>query len=94
MPTGYAAGSPVFFHGPEDSSPTRFIGRHPVGVACASLESGAIIAALERAADPVFQASARQAARRALEEELGLAVSRERFAQLMGVQADALHPVA
>jgi glycosyltransferase involved in cell wall biosynthesis len=39
----FAAGRPVFFHGPEYSSPARFIEEHSAGICCYSLRKEEII---------------------------------------------------
>ena len=91
--TYLAAGRPIFFHGPRDSTPAHFLERHAVGVACHSLERDAIVEALTIAADPAFQANAARAIPKALHDELGLQVFRERFAEFIGVDESALAPI-
>jgi glycosyltransferase involved in cell wall biosynthesis len=82
-----AAGRPVLFHGPEDSSPARFFRRFPAGVCCHSLEKSAIIECLHRLVnDRELYASAVQAGQRALDEELNQQVFLRRFAELIGIQ--------
>jgi len=88
-----AAGRPIFFHGPRQSTPTRFLSRWPVGVASHSLEAGEILAALTTAAaDHAFHAAAAAAIPQALRAELGLHVFRRRFAEFVGVDESALAP--
>ena len=85
------AGRPVLFHGPERSTPTRFLERWPVGVACHSLEPRAIADALTvAAADAAFHARAAAAIPEVLRAELGLHVFRRRFAELVGVDESLL----
>ena len=93
MTTYLAAGRPVLFHGPEDSSPAHFLRRFPAGLCCHSLDQSEIIESLRRfAADPEFYASAAQAGQRALDEELDLQVFLRRFAMLVGIEEGELLP--
>lgn len=79
MVTYLCAGGPVFFHGPEDSSVTRFMERFDVGVRCHSLESKTIMRALESiAADDTQRAKFYAAGTAAIEEELNMDVFRSR----------------
>jgi hypothetical protein len=88
-----AAGRPIFFHGPRQSTPASFLARWPVGIACHSLDAGAIVETLRRAAtDAAFHASAADAIPRVLREELGLHVFRKRFAEFLDVDDDVLAP--
>jgi hypothetical protein len=88
-----AAGRPIFFHGPERSTPARFLSRWPVGVACHSLESSAILDRLRMVAtDAAFHSGAAHAIPRVLQEELGLHVFRRRFAEFLGVDEAVLAP--
>lgn len=95
LPTYLAAGRPVLFHGPQDSSPARFFHRFPVGICCHSLEESEIISSLRRfATDREFYALATQAGQTALDEELGLHVLRRHFAALIGIEESQLLPLA
>ena len=86
-----AAGRPVLYHGPERATPTRFLERWPVGVACHSLDTSAITDALTTAAsDAAFHARAAAAIPQVLRAELGLHVFRQRFAEFVGVDESAL----
>ena len=86
-----AAGRPILYHGPHRSTPTRFLERWPVGVACHSLEARAIGEALTTAAsDADFHVRAAATIPRALRDELGLHVFRRRFAEFIGVDEAAL----
>jgi Glycosyl transferases group 1 len=89
--TYLSAGCPVFFHGPEDSSPTRFLQRYPVGVACHSLDASQILATLERfVTDSDMRERAVHARRQALSEELNSKVLQRRFAKLLGADMASL----
>jgi len=91
LTTYLAAGRPVLFHGPEDSSPAHFFHRFPVGLCCHSLEGSQIIRSLSRlATDHELYISAVQAGQRALDEELNQQVFMRRFAALIGVEEGAL----
>jgi hypothetical protein len=88
-----AAGRPILFHGPEQSTPARFLDRWPVGVACHSLEPEAIAQVLRTAAtDAAFHTRAAAVIPTVLREELGLHVFRRRFAEFIGVDEGALLP--
>ena len=91
LTTYLAAGRPVLFHGPEDSSPARFFHRFPVGLCCHSLEEPEIIKSLKRfITDREFYALAARTSQAALDQELNLQVFRRRFAALMGIAEDEL----
>ena len=86
-----AAGRPIFFHGPRESTPTRFLSRWPVGVASHSLDTGDVLRALTTAAtDDAFHDAAAAAIPPVLREELGLHVFRRRFAEFVGVDESVL----
>ena len=86
LSTYVAAGRPVLYHGPENSSPTRFLQRFPVGLCCHSLDKSEIIAILRRfVVDREFYASAAQQTQTAVDEELNLTVFRRRFAAFIGI---------
>ncbi len=83
-----AAGLPIFFHGPARSSVVRFLKKHPMGVACTSLDTSDI---LERLTDivstPGRYAAAAVAAEIAFAEEMSHDVFRDRFMKLVGAEA-------
>jgi hypothetical protein len=88
-----AAGRPIFFHGPRESTPASFLARWPVGLACHSLDASVIVETLRRAAtDAAFHAAAAAAIPTVLREELGLHIFRRRFAEFLGVDANVLAP--
>jgi hypothetical protein len=91
-----AAGRPILFHGPEHSTPTRFLERWPVGVACHSSDPRVIADALTMAgSDAGFHARAAAAIPQVLRAELGLHVFRRQFAEFVGVDEFVLTgPVA
>jgi hypothetical protein len=89
----FAAGTPILYHGPRDSSTTPFLERYPNGTTCDSLEPTEIIRTLEQFADLDFRKRARAALSRAREEELGLHVFRDRFATFVGVDEKELLPL-
>ena len=94
LATYLAAGRPVFFHGPEDSSPAHFFRRFPVGLCCHSMEEPDIIECLRRfASDREFYATATAAGKAALEQELSLHVFLRQFAMLIGVATNQLLPI-
>lgn len=86
MIAGMAAGRPVFFHGPEDSSPARFMREHPVGFQCNSLEPRRIVGAMEWfMAERDAYARATQAGRDALEQHFNLEAYVGSFARMLGI---------
>jgi len=95
LSTYLAAGIPVLFHGPEDSSVARFFRRYPAGVCCHSLDEGQIVASLERlASDGHLYTAAVAAGQAALDQELNITVFLNRFATLLGIDRRALLPAA
>lgn len=90
LSTYVAAGRPVFYHGPQDASPTRFIQRHPVGIACHSLKDRDIVESLRGfISDPRFYASAVQESQRVFDQQLNKRVFLEQFHALI---ADGASP--
>jgi len=88
-----AAGRPIFFHGPRESTPARFLERWPVGIACHSLDANEIVAALDDAAsNAAFHAIAAEAIPLVLRKELGLDRFRQSFAEFLGVDDAVLAP--
>lgn len=86
-----AAGRPVFYHGPDGSSPAAFLREHPAGFHCNSLEPRRIVESLERfMADAAGYARATRAGREALEKEFRLDAYVGRFAQVVGADAAEL----
>ena len=93
LTTYLAAGKPVLFHGPADSSPARFFERFPAGLGCHSLEAPAIIECLRRfVRDRDFYQSAVQFGQDALDQELNERSFVSRFADLIGVDYGELLP--
>ena len=94
LSTYLAAGRPVIYHGPEESSVAKFFQRFPVGPCCYSLEPDAIVDSLNRLiSDPRFYAYSVRAGQDALNKELSLEVLRRRFASLMGIEESQLLPL-
>jgi hypothetical protein len=88
LATYVAARVPVLYHGPQDSSPTRFLQRFPVGLNCGSLETTDLAAAIERlVSDPAFRSDAMRFCDQAYEQELSDAVFRQRFAEFVGIDS-------
>ena len=89
--TYLAAGRPVLYHGPEDSSPARFLARYPVGLCCHSLEPSMIVETLHRfVVDQNLYTRAASACQAALDAEFSPGVIRRRFAELMGIEESDL----
>lgn len=82
-----AAGVPIFFHGPAYSSVTRFLKKHPMGVACSSLDPADIVARLEEFfSSPGRYAAAAVASETAFAMEMNHDVFRDRFMKLVGAE--------
>ena len=91
LTTYLAAGRPVLFHGPLDSSPTRFLAQYPAGVCCHSLEKDAILDTLKRLiTDQENYARMTKAGQDALDQELSRQVFLHRFAELIGIKDSQL----
>jgi hypothetical protein len=91
LSTYVAAGIPVFYHGPRDSSVSEFLQEYPIGLECDSLDSAEIVRCLERlAGDGDFLERAAKAREAALAGELGHDAMLTRFAQLMGIDRNQL----
>jgi hypothetical protein len=89
-----AAGVPVFYHGPRESSPADFLQRYPVGLACHSLGISDIQATLRALLfDQQLRASLTRARATALEERLGLEAFLRQFAELIGIDRNQLLPL-
>lgn len=89
-----AAGAPVFYHGPRQSSPADFLQRYPVGLSCHSLG----IADIQRTLRTLFfdqevRASLERARASALEERLGSEAFLRQFAELLGIDRRQLLPL-
>lgn len=79
-----AAGVPVFFHGPNYASGTEFLTKYPFGVRCASMRDSDIRESLEELIfDPSMSLKAKDARDQAIRRELGNAVMRQRFWELI-----------
>src|SRR5262245_3580754 len=86
-----AAGLAIFYHGPADTSPAKFLASFPAGVSCHSCAGEEIIDSLMRlVSDPVRFADAVHMGQAALEHELSMENFRQRFAELLGVHLDEL----
>jgi hypothetical protein len=90
-----AAGVPVFYHGPRQSSPTEFLQRYPVGLSCHSMGIPDIQRTLRTLLfDHEVRAAAAQARVAALEDRLGLDAMLRQFADLLGIDRAQLLPLA
>jgi hypothetical protein len=89
-----AAGTPVFYHGPRQSSPAEFLQRYPVGLSCHSLEIADIQRTLRTLLfDQEVRASLAGARAGALEDRLGSEAFLRRFAELLGIDRTQLLPL-
>lgn len=86
LPSYLAAGLPVFYHGPRDSSVTRFFDRYRVGICCHDSHPNAVAKALESfASDTGVRRIAFEEGRRALCEQFDMPVFLQRTAELLNV---------
>ncbi len=91
MSTYLAAGLPIFFHGPRDSSPAEFIQNYPVGICCHSLKSPDILESLRELVNNPDRLQDITVARKvALQNALGLDVMLNQFSALIGISRDQL----
>jgi glycosyltransferase involved in cell wall biosynthesis len=87
LSTYLAAGRPILYHGPEYSSPGRFLEEHDAAVFCRSLEPSSIIDALTRiASDASLYSRLTRNGRSAFEKHLTLASQRRSFAEFLQVE--------
>ena len=83
--TYLASGRPIFFHGPKDSSPVRFLNKYKAGICCHSMKEDDIINSLiQIIIDKELYSKSTQAGRRALIEEFDLDIFQQRFVKLIG----------
>ena len=81
-----ASGRPIFYHGPMDSSPTRFLTKYPVGLCCHSMDEESIVKTLARfISDKALYARMAQETQIAIARELDRQVFLCRFATLVGI---------
>jgi glycosyltransferase involved in cell wall biosynthesis len=93
LTTYLAAGRPVFYHGPRESTAARFLREYPAGPACHSLDADDIVATLTRFVDNrEVYAQMTAAGKAAADREFSLEVFRQRFAQFLGVDKNDLLP--
>lgn len=86
-----ASARPVFYHGPEDSSPARFLMKYPAGLSCHSLEAKDIVAKLEMILnDDVAYAHMSEASHEAALQQFNLNVFLQQFAGLIGIKVEHL----
>lgn len=90
LSTYLATGRPILFHGPEGSSPTRFLQKYPAGISCHSLKNLAIIETIVKVMES--ESSYKMmccAGQQALREEFDLSVYTSRFAQFIEISTEA-----
>ncbi len=84
LPTYFAAGRPVLFVGPADSSPGRYLAEHGAAARADAPDLPLIQAALLRLVeDPAWYASLAAAGQKAFAEDFTLARQRENFARFL-----------
>jgi glycosyltransferase involved in cell wall biosynthesis len=88
LPLYFAAGRPVVFHGPADSSPARYLVESRAGVLCTELAPAAIYNELERLViSPTLYAQTVHNARAASERDFTLERMRDQFFAALGITA-------
>ncbi len=76
-----SCGVPVFYHGPANGSPAKFLTRYPAGVVCTTKDAGTISTEVARfLTSPDRLLLARRAAEAALTREFSLEILQERMA--------------
>jgi len=87
LATYLASGRPVFFHGPEYSSPGRFLADNNAAVLCHSLEPGIIIEKLSQVINnPQFYAEVTRCGRLAFDQYLTSEAMRDHFYAYLNLQ--------
>lgn len=80
-----AAGIPVFYHGPDESSVTSFFNRYPIGVCCHSLSTSDIQASLVKFTNTAFYAKFARVTEQAYVQEFDMEVLHDRLSQLLEI---------
>ena len=89
-----AAGCRILYHGPAYGSPTGFLDKYKVGVACHTLEAGRIVESLERLAKDAEEPSRYLAERkRACDEMISREAMRKGFANFLRCGIEELNEV-
>lgn len=88
--TALAAGTPVMFHGPSESSVTDLMRQYPIGVSCASHDPSAILKAVSDLLSPGRYTACGQAITAAIASEFSMRVFLQRFANLIGAPEQEL----
>jgi len=93
LTTYLATGRPIFYQGPANLAPARFLREYPAGVCCHSLDAEDIIAALTRFTknDGSYEQMT-ATTQLAIDREFTLQVFRQRFAHFLGVNESDLIP--
>jgi glycosyltransferase involved in cell wall biosynthesis len=93
LTTYFAAGVPVLFHGPENSSPARFIREHQAGLCCHSVDSGEIVKVIiGLIKSPSINMIIAENGRRAFEECLTTTALRRSFLRFLDISETVPHP--
>lgn len=91
LTTYLAAGRPVFFHGPEYASPSRFLKEHDAAIHCHDLARTSIYNELEKLAfDATLYKRLAENGSRAFHEHLTLSTMRKNFAEFLSLRAQDL----
>lgn len=94
LTTYLSTGRPVFFHGPDYSSPGQFLAKHDAGILCHSLDTTEIIARLTALInDPARYATVAQNGTRTFHNHLTLASQRASVAAFLDISAENLRPL-
>ncbi len=95
VPTYLAAGRPILYHGPRDSSVAHFFSEHPVAASCHSLEPEDILKALRSIIeDEMAYRQRTHAGRAALEGRFSEQVFRAQLARFVGINQRNLRPIS
>ncbi len=84
LPSYLAAGVPILYHGPRDSTPAWFLAEYPVGVCCHTHRRDDILNALDACVkDPEFLRQYPQARQRTFEEAFHPRIIVDRFRRIL-----------
>lgn len=94
LTTYLSTGRPVFFHGPDYSSPGQFLAKHDAGILCYSMDTAEIIARLtELVNNPARYATITQNGTQTFHNYLTLDSQRVSVAEFLEIPVENLHPL-
>lgn len=95
VPTYLAAGRPILYHGPRDSSVARFFSEHPAAASCHSLEPEDILKVLRSIVeDETAYRQMAHAGRAVLEDRFSEQAFRAQLARFVGIDQKSLRSIS